>query len=196
MRKQQINPNDILESTIHLIAVDGLENLTSKKNAAALKISEGSLYNYFNNKTELITKCLFYVDEQIANMLFKLSFEEISAVSHIRITWFAYFNYLLAHPDYAKFYLQVRQSSYYTYEVSKKQIKLYSYIGEHLKSFHISSIVNPNILWAYIIETTLSFAVRMADGSLPKDEASIELCYTLLMNGISDVVRQIKENAT
>lgn len=183
MKKQIITPNMIKEATIAYVAEYGLENLTTKKVALSMNISEGTIFNNFSNKKELLKECLYYIDIQIDQIFKNIPFHGLNISKTIRELWFSYFNYLVAHGSYAKFYLQYRQSSYYTDEVIAGQDQTYSFFVSFIhKNAHRFGF-NPDIYWVFIIETTLNFAVRVVDGQLPGDPKSMNHFYGLLSHG-------------
>lgn len=193
MRKKQINPIDIMEETIHLVSELGLENLATKKISVACGISEGSLFNYFANKNDLLVKCLYYVDTEIDQVLSEVPIHLLNLKKTIRSLWFAYFNYLIDHGDYAKFYRQFRHSSYYTDEVIKGQDKSFSFFTGFLKKVVPTLQINTDIFWVFVIETTLNFAVRVADGQLPRTDKDIEKYFSLITSGIGGVLKSQKD---
>lgn len=183
MKKQTISPNMIKEVAIAYAAEHGLENLTTKKIAVSMGISEGTIYNNFGSKRELLAECIYYIDSQIDQILKHIPFHGLNISKTIRELWFSYFNYLVAHVSYAKFYQQYRQSSYYTDDVIAGQNQSYSFFVSFIqKNSHLFGF-NPDIYWVFIIESTLSFAIRVADGRLPGDPKSVEHYYSLLTHG-------------
>ena len=50
--------SDILEAAIHLFGEEGFHSVTTRKIAARAGISEGTLFNYFSSKNELMRAIL------------------------------------------------------------------------------------------------------------------------------------------
>lgn len=174
----------IKEATITYVAEHGLENLTTKKIALSMNISEGTIFNNFSSKKELLAECLYYIDRKIDQIFESIPFHGLNVSKTIRELWFSYFDFLVAHGSYAKFYRQYRQSSYYTEEVITGQDDSYSFfITVIQKNAHIFGF-NPDIYWVFIIETTLNFAIRVADGQFPGDRKTAECFYKLITHGI------------
>lgn len=173
----------IKESTISYVAEYGLENLTTKKVAVSMGISEGTIFNNFPSKKVLLSECLYYIDAQIDEVLKSVSFRGLNPAKMVRHLWFSYFNYLITHGTYAKFYLSYRQSSYYNSDVISGQDQSYSFfvtlIQKNIRYFGF----NPDFYWVFIIETSLNFAVRIVDGDLPGTPRDIERIYCLISHG-------------
>ena len=183
MKKQTITPESIIEATILYVANNGLENVTTKKVALDMGISEGTIFNNFASKKALLEACLFYIDRQVDAVLKGISFKEIHITKIIRKMWFAYFYYFVEHWPYAKFYCQFRQSSYYDEEVMDGQGKSFSFFSKFLKQNAHRFGFCPDFYWVFIIETTLNFAVRVANGTLSGTPEDVERIYGLISHG-------------
>lgn len=183
MKKQTITPDMIMEATIHYVADYGLENVTTKKVATSMGISEGTIFNNFPNKIALLTACLYFIDQQIDATLKAVPFQGLNLKKNAKEIWYCYFNFMLEHKGYARFYRTFRQSSHYTPEVIQGQDQSFSFftklIQKNVKLFGF----NPDLYWVYIIGTTLNFAVRIEDGSIPGTPKDIEHIYNLISYG-------------
>ncbi|MDD3338638.1 MAG: TetR/AcrR family transcriptional regulator [Lachnospiraceae bacterium] len=187
MRKKTITEEAILEASISLAAQNGLEHFTTKKAAALLNISEGTIFNNYPNKTALLVACLYHIDRQIDVVLKSVPLHLRTVPSYVHDMWYAYFEFLAVHGDYAKFYIQFRTSSYYTSEVIAGQNQSLSFFSKFLKSHMELFHVDANIFWTYIIETTMNFAVHVASGQIPCTQKEIDAMYRLISNGIKGV---------
>lgn len=183
MKKQTITPESIIEATILYVANYGLENVTTKKVALDMGISEGTIFNNFANKRTLLIACLYYIDRQVDTVLKGVSFKEIHITKIIRKMWFAYFNYFVEHWPYARFYCQFRQSSYYDEDVIEGQCQSFSFFSKFLRQNAHRFGFNTDFYWVFIIETTLNFAVRVANGTLPGTPEDVEWIYGLISHG-------------
>ncbi len=192
MKKKTITTDLILEAAIDYVADNGLENVSTRKVAALAGISEGSIFNNYATKAELLSACLFRIDAEIDAVLKTAPINLLRLRSSVKNLWYAYFNYLITHRSNTKFYLQFRQSSYYDESVIRGQDKSFSYFAALSSSNSGLFGVNSDIFWVYVIETTLNFAVRVVDGALPSDEESIEKYYNLIIKGISAYFKFIK----
>lgn len=183
MKKQTITPDMIKEATILYVSEYGLENVTTKKVALSMGISEGSIFHNFPNKKALLTECLCHIDRQIDEVLKTVPINGLKITKTIRNLWFAYFDYLTRHKSYAKFYRQFRQSSYYTDEVKELQSQSFTFFSRFLKNHAKYFGFDPNFYWVFLLETTLNFAVHVADGELPGTPRDVERIYRLVSHG-------------
>ena len=146
-------------------------------------ISEGTILKNFKNKKALLHACLYYIDRQVDVVLKGVSFQEIHITKIISKMWYAYFYYFVEHWHYARYYCQFRQSSYYDEEVMKGQKKSFSFFSEFLRLNAHRFGFCPDYYWVFIIETTLNFAVRVANGTLSGTPEEVERIYGLISNG-------------
>lgn len=183
MKKQIITSEMIIDATIEYVANFGLENVTTKKVATSMGISEGTIFNNFANKKTLLIECLYFIDSRIDQTLKNVKFQGLSITKNIRGLWYDYFNFLAQHGSYAKFYRQFRQSSYYTEEVMAGQNQSFAFFTKYIKKNAHYFGFNPDFYWTFIIETTLNFAVRVSDGTLPGKAEDIDRIYGLISHG-------------
>lgn len=193
MKKQTINTDEIIEATINYVAEHSLENVTTKKIATNLGISEGSIFNYFPSKKALLTSCLNYIDSKIDGVLKSAPFQGLSIKKNLKGMWMCYFLFLIENGNYSKFYRQFRQSSYYDADVIHGQDSSYSFFTKIIqKNIHLLGF-NPDFYWVYIIETTLNFAIRIVDGELPGEPKDIERIYNLMSHGFVGIVKKFDD---
>lgn len=79
-------------------------------------------------------------------------------------------NFAFSYRAYTKFYRQFRHSHYYTAEVIRGQDRSFPFFACFVMKKLSIFTVDSETFWVFLIETTLDFAVRVADGSLPGDE--------------------------
>ncbi|MCR2032656.1 TetR/AcrR family transcriptional regulator [Anaerofustis stercorihominis] len=192
MKKGYITSQLILENTIDYVANHGLENVTTKKVANEMNISEGTILYHYKNKKTLLRECLYYVDNKIDGALKEVSFWGFNLPKGIKELWFKYFEYLIAHGNYTKFYLSYRQSSYYDEETMKGQNKSFAFFIKIVKKVMPKLGADPDIFWVYLIETTLNFAVRVSDKQIENNDKNIEKIFKIIFYGINGITHNHK----
>lgn len=76
----------IIESAIKLIAEEGLVNLTTKKLAKAVNVSEPALYRHFENKEAIILGLIKYINEKTQEIFdFSDNIENKAAIEVLEI---------------------------------------------------------------------------------------------------------------
>ena len=187
MRPVVIEKNTILKATIAYSAEHGLENVSAMKIARSIGISDATIFNNFGSMASLFAECLYYIDRKIDACLAStpLTSPEMSHVSHE--LWLSYFNYLVDNNRDAKFYRQMRHSSYYSDDVISHELQTYEFFSDFVgKNTHLIE-ANQYTMWTYIIENTLNFAIRVADGRFKSDSDSVDSYYRLVFFGLNGI---------
>ncbi|MDD3401940.1 MAG: TetR/AcrR family transcriptional regulator [Hespellia sp.] len=175
------------DAAISCVAEIGLENFTTKKTADLIGISEGTIFNNYPNKTALLVDCLYSIDTEIDEVLKAVPFHVAAFTSYVHDMWYAYFNYLVSHGDKAAFYFQFRHSSYYTPEVIEGQRNSFGFFSKFLISHMHLFRIQPDVFWVFVIETTMNFAIRFANGHLELNDENVQNLYHLIVNGIAGI---------
>ncbi len=179
-----------MEATISYVANYGLENVTTKKIATTIQISEGSIFNNFPNKKTLLVSCLYYIDSKIDEVLKVVPSHGLNIKKYATNMWYEYYGFLVSHRDYAKFYIQFRQSSYYNDETIAGQDQSFGFFASLIKKNIRRIGFNPDFFWTYIIESTLSFAVHVADGGLPGTPKDVDRMFNLIAYGVLGTIKK------
>lgn len=126
MNTTKISNEEMLEATIKYVSQYGLENVTTKKIAVTMGISEGTILNRYKNKKALLIECLYYIDKQIDSAIGKSKISILNLPESIKKLWYKYFKFLVNNASYSKYYRSFRHSSYYDEDVIKGQDKSFS----------------------------------------------------------------------
>lgn len=97
--KRQI---DIIEAAIHIIAENGLKDLTIKNLAKAIGVTEAALYRHFDSKHEVIIGILEYFDEVSCDVLDRLKCLDCSPVDKVKEFILNRYELFSKRPDLAK----------------------------------------------------------------------------------------------
>ncbi len=189
-----IEKEQILEATIDYVAKHGLENVSALKVAKSIGISEGTIFKDFHTMRQLLVQCLYYVDHQIDEELHSSKINVFKFKDSIWELWHRYFTYLTCHGSYTKFYRQFRQSSYYTQDVVDGQDKSFAFFAAFVHKNLAKLGVDPDIFWVFVIETTLNFAARVADGQLSNKPADVQRYFNLIFYGIGGLIRRVDKS--
>lgn len=190
MNKKKISKESILKATISYCAKHGFENITTKKVADYLDISEGSILNNFNNKETLLKSCLFYIDYKLDIKLNNVYTSLMSKKDQIKIMWVTYFKFFLDNKGYAKYYRTFRQSSFYDREMMDIQRSKYDSLNEIMEKNYISNKINSEIFWVYLIDSTISFVVDIEQWGFSVKDYDIEVYYDILFNGFGQYIKE------
>ena len=191
----------LVDSVIAVAAREGIEKITTRKIAAEAKLAEAYIYQYSEDKVDLIERSFLEVRSRIGYELARAckSFEEIevsleSIDQMSRTLWFAYWNYLMEHEDELKFFLGFHHSGYFTDEMNHVWPPSFQAFGQLMQrvdgTFHFTSALN---LWVHIrhVETgTLDMALAYLRNQFGRDEAVVEEIYGVIMRPLTETMKE------
>lgn len=186
-----------IESTIHNVAKNGMENLRTKDVAAYAGYSEATLFRYYENKETLLRETFLYLDEKVSCKLTgsrhilhpdNASFEVL-----VHDVWSEIYDYLVSQPEETLYLIRFRYSSQYTDAVramrsayNGKCDGAYAVIAEKLPS---GIFPGRSFLINQIFEITLCYAEKIALGRLPNTEATRELVWCLVKGVMASLLK-------
>lgn len=183
MRKNSIHREDIIEATIKLSAAVSLENVTTRKVAALLGISEGSIFNYFPSKSELLLSCFYYIDAYAEAAVLEVSMEGEDFFGGFRQLLNAYVDFFLQHPDYTKFYCQMRHSAYFeSYRLVQDAPSFAALLGR--MADYDPLLAPDSALSPMIGEIALGLALQIVCGVVPSSQKVRDKTFSLLCFGL------------
>lgn len=169
---------DYMTTAITLTAKYGIENVSVRRLANSMKMTEAALYRHYSGRDELLEKTFLATDSKLSDIFMQNFFvhgfsgEPFEEVIHQ--VWKVLYQYLLDHPEEALFLVRYRYSSLYIDEVRSMRKaydgtfdKIYetfeANLGSHTQTYRGFLISN-------IFEVTLSFAEKVATGRMVADE--------------------------
>jgi Transcriptional regulator len=181
----------IIEAAISAVRETGLENLTTRQIAKLAETSPGNMYTFFSSKEELLEQCFYKVEREIAALFGHISpsSDEMlrDPAEAVRRLWYTYFGYLLQSPDRAVFYFRFRTSAAFPAFRQRRDRSFFDDLTPLLmrldERYRIFAQMDADLLWMYVLDTTLMYANRIIEGSLPDTPATANSIYRLLMRG-------------
>lgn len=185
----------MIEATISVVALNGIDNFTTSKLSKQANISEGSIYNHFDNKDALIDEAFNYVDSRFAEYF---EYNDLFAETNIsniednfKNIWMDFFDFIIEHPDFTLFYNNYRYSGRYI--LSFDHATRYAGYRRVIEFFtnnsrHFQYKIDWNILWIYLLDMTLCFGVRAIQNSYELNTSNKQIIYQLLTNGFQGLL--------
>lgn len=187
---------EIIRAAMKGVRLYGMEGLRIRHIAELSGSSVGNIYQYFNSKEHLLQVCFERVDRQLAHLFdtIVIGTDALAADPEAEIyrLWSAYFRWLVAYPDETVFYHRFRDSS--TFPAFDKQRDV-SYFGAFIGIIHlfelkfqIFSHINGDILWLFVLTSTVMYAKYVVEGVLPNTLETEKSIFQLEMYGLSRLV--------
>lgn len=185
MRQKTTTPEKIIEATIRVGAAEGIENLSTRKIAAECGISDGYLFNYFENKSNLLTQSFFYIHRKLNEALGEVPALSMPLRDGVHSLWAACFDFLVSRPDYARYLRSFRYSSLYTVETRDRQKGSVAVLAEYIEKSGCSALKN-NVVWLFMFESAVNFAVEVSENHIGGSEKDREFYFSFVTNGVGN----------
>ncbi len=180
----------IIQGVTELGAENGMYGMTSKAISKKCECSEGVIFKHFNTLEELKKEVYYNIDSEIYQSIKSVDFDENDVYKSIWRIWNEYFEFLLQNPIKTKYYKNFRSSNLYvTHDHAKDNDHYNTIISEFnaiSEKFGLYEKINYDVLWFFIIDNSLSFAMRISDGSIENTEKNKKTIFNIIFKQIID----------
>lgn len=183
-RKLEDVEGKILQAVIKVGARDGVSNVTARKVAEVCGISDFTVFNYYKNIKNLLLSAAIYYDtgmmQRIADCVF--------SGKNLRFTWDTMFDFLLANPDGALYYLgYVRQFGYDLTPNNPRSdefLQIAKVLFEHEgRSFNDKQLL---LMWDYVTTMALYYAEKTIQGYMDNTAEFKTYAKDIVFNGLDN----------
>lgn len=184
---------EIIRAAMKGVRLYGLEGVRIRHIAELSGSSVGNIYQHFNGKERLLQICFERIDRQLAHLFDGMVIDpdvlEADPEAEIYRLWSVYFRWLVAHPDETVFYHCFRDSSSFPAFDKQRDTSYFNAFVEILHlfqvKFQIFSHISNDILWLFVLTSTVMYAKYVVEGVLPNTLETEEAIFRLEMNGLS-----------
>lgn len=189
--------NRAYEKVIFFISEFGFEKATTQKLMAVIGVSRSVFYNDFFSRNDLFSSCFRYIDMEYATF-----FDSISPLEGEDMRSFFYrvvgmlYDYILSHKAHAIY------SMHYGNSVFNQDVATYSYAfvtAAHKAAkradvaYHISSDVDPRLLWTHVFSETFTLTKLVLDKFVPESDETRKSIASLVLGGLFSCVNEKKD---
>lgn len=186
----------ILEAVITESQNFAISKISTLRVSKKAQTSESNIFKIFKTKNNLLIETFIYTDEKIGRYIEKnVQPIEANSIENViffsKEVWFAYLEFFVKHYAYAVYYSLFRMSKHYVGDVSEKQknnylflLPMFEYIS---RDSNIYSMISFDLLWSFILDTTLLIAKRMGTKEIAYTKENIENSYHLVFDGLINV---------
>ena len=183
----------IIQGVTELGAENGMYGMTSKAISKKCECSEGVIFKHFNTLDELKKQVYYNIDSEIYKSIKNVSIDESDIKASVWNIWNKYFDFLLNNPIKTKYYKNFRNSNLYIShdhaEDNDHYRTIMSAINEISERFGLYKKISYDVLWFFIIDNSLSFAMRISDGSIENTEKNKQTIFNIIFNQIIEELR-------
>ncbi len=183
----------IIQGVTELGAENGMYGMTSKAISKKCECSEGVIFKHFNTLDELKKQVYYNIDSEIYKSIKNVDIDENDIKISVWNIWNKYFEFLLNNPTKTKYYKNFRNSNLYIShdhaEDNDHYHTIMSAINKISEKFGLYQKINYDVLWFFIIDNSLSFAMRISDGSIENTEKNKQTIFNIIFNQIIEELR-------
>lgn len=186
--KQEEICKRLIDSTITVVAREGLEKTTTKAISLESGINETNIYRFFADKDDLLAKVFVTLDcELVSTIMFHMQtmyMEKIDFRTRCRLFFNALWKFLLQNPDRCMTFIRYYYSPYFSkYSLSEHRLRFQPIINEFALVFKTEAD-----LWMicnHVLNTMLDFAVNVFNGEAKPSKDMEEHVFRVLYASIS-----------
>ncbi len=183
----------IIQGVTELGAENGMYGMTSKAISKKCQCSEGLIFKHFNTLDELKKQVYYSIDSEIYHSLISFELDEADLEASIWRIWTRYFDFLLANPAKTRYYKNFRSSNLYVGHDHAENNDHYHAIMKKISIITEKSglyqKINYDVLWYFIIDNSLSFAMRISDGSMENTEKNKQAIFNIIFKQIIEELK-------
>jgi len=186
--RSQQNITKIFDSTLEIVSKEGLSGLTMAKISTTSTLGMSSIYNYFENKEEIINKLFHYLEEKHSKNIYSEVVNGAPFMVNLKRIFNAYYMNRWHNENDFKFIDQYRNSGLMGEADHKSEELLYSKAYEILdqgKKELLVKYVDNKILLSYMTGGIKEIVIQMKKYKLPLDQqlvnTTFELCAGVML---------------
>ena len=187
----------LIESTITVIATEGLDKTTTKAITAGTGINEAYIYRHFTNKEELLSKAFDKLDaELLAELMSYVAVmvnDQMDRETRCRMYFTKIWSFLLANKDRCLAFVRYYYSPYLTkYSVESHRQRYVPLIEKISPAFKDEADVW--MILNHILNVMLDFAVKVHNGQMSKEDNYTEHVFRVIYRSVDQYFKTAEEN--
>lgn len=195
---KNLNYREILiNSTISVIADEGLDKTTTKTIVNGTGVNEAYIYRFFDGKEDLLSKTFAFLDEELVRNIMDridaIDMKELNYEMRCRLIFDSLWRFLLGNKDKCLAYVRYYYSPYYQKYSAKEHQERYkplvSKIGKVIKAE-----ANTWMLLKHVLNVLLDFAVRVYEGEVSDSEDTTTHVFLLVYNSLKPYFKERELN--
>ena len=186
----------LLNSTIKIIAKDGLDKATTRSIAQAAQLNEAYIYRLFSDKEDLFKEAFTLLDNELVSKILLhlpiMSAKELDFETRCRALFFACWKFILSNKEKCLSFIRYYYSPYF---------KKYSYDDHQIRYRKVIEIMTPAfrpnanvwMLLNHILNTMLNFATKVFNGALRDCDDTTEHVFLLVYSSIKPYLKNSQQ---
>lgn len=196
MEKGMDMASALLNSTVRVIARNGLDKASVRIISADCNVPNPYIYQFFKDKDDLFVRAFEREDAALASEfenIFSSMYEATKDTqSRCRLLWIGLWSYMMENREGIQFYVQYYYSMYYRKYSQEKHLQLFLPLAEKIKGCFQAG-VNVYVVLQYILDTMMNMAIKVFGGELSDSPECREHCFNLTTGAISPYMKKYEQ---
>ena len=177
----------LVNSTVKVVANDGLDKTTTKAISTVADLNEVYIYRLFEGKEDLLRKSFEMLDKELIDAVYSalpvMYNNEQDFVSNCRILFCTVWHFLLGNRDKCVCYMRYFYSPYFQKHSAESHTERVAKVIEGMTpAFADGSDVY--FFLNHILNVMLGFAIKVFDGDLTNDNQTAEMIFTIVFSSV------------
>lgn len=183
----RMKPDEMREKlicgTTRVIATEGLDKATTKQIGLTTSINEAYIYRLFKDKEDLFAKTFAYLDDELVSLctayLPVMKREDLAFPERGRLYFAEVWRFIMGNPEKCRAFIRYYYSPYFAKYSAAEHCERYV---DFLERFKVCFKEEANVwmILNHILDTMLSFAVKVFDGALSDNLDTEEHVFRLV----------------
>ena len=185
--EQEYMRQKFIDSTIHIVATDGIHKATTKAISNATGINEVYIYRLFENKEKLFEKAFEHLDKQLLDKCLLhmdvMYMGEMDYETRCRIYFLAMWYFLVGNKDEILMYVHYYYSPYFKkYSAEKHKQRFIPLVNKFKDAFKDEADVW--MILNHILNVMLDFAVMVHNDEMRKKDNYTEHVFRVIYQSV------------
>lgn len=186
MEPQELK-NKLKESVIHIIALEGMDRVTTKAIATHAQMNEGYIYRLFQDKDTLLKEAFEQLDDELIGGILKyLPVMEITTIEikeRCRALFFMVWKFIIACPERCHAFIRYYYSPYFLrLSVQKHRHKYQTVVEAMMPAFRKGADVR--FLLTHVLDFMLSSSIRLFRGEMEDTDEVADNLFHIIYSAI------------
>ena len=197
--KTDVIRQNLIDSTIHVVATDGLEKASTKLISKNISTNEVYIYRCFADKEDMLLQAFSSLDEELFAVTMKhvkiMNMAQMSFEERSRLYFFLVWEFLLGNKDKCLTFVQYFYSPSFAKNAAADHELRYKPLVEKFKvafkeDAEVWMILN------HILNVMLDFAVKVHNGFMPNDDIYVEHVFRVVYLSVLQYLKNAKEGVS
>ena len=171
---------ELINSAIRVVSVQGIQNATTKALSLDAKLSEVYIYRYFQSKDDLFKQTFDSLDRELMvimkRSLLRIKGENTNRREAFRSMFLDFWEFVLGDRNKCSFFIQYYYSSYYSTNSDEDRKKIYQPFLDLVASAFVGG-ADAWIELNHMYDIAFPKLLRVIRGSIPDDKDTQESVY-------------------